>query len=144
MAVARRSLTPEAFKQSDRNRSTNMGEPIVVTTKDISLSSFHDVNMTGSRFDDVNLSNAVFYNINLRGARFGGIDFGGAEFSCMNTGEGRPRVPASFTNMEFDGCRFHGGSFARAAITDANVEGMTINGLPVDEMITVYRRYVGR
>ncbi len=115
-----------------------MSDPIVVREKSIAQSRFTSVNMSGSEFNDVNLSNSVFYNVNLREAKIGGIDFGGAEFSCMNTGEGKSRQPAKFTDMEFDNCSFKGGSFAGAAITGTNLVGMTINGISVLEMIKQY------
>ncbi len=120
-----------------------ISDPIIVSKKNIAQSRLKTVNMSRSEFDDVNFSNSVFYNINLRGAKLGGIDFGGAEFSCMNTGEGKPRLPAKFTNMEFDKCTFVGGSFAGATITGANLSGMTVEGLPVLEMIKSYRNLRG-
>jgi len=97
--------------------------------------------MVGTEFNDVNLSETVFFNINLRGAKLGGIDFGGAAFSCMNTGEGKPKKPAHFENMEFDDCEFKKCSFEGVTIINSKLEGMKIDGISVLEMIRIYKKY---
>ena len=67
------------------------------------------------------------------------VDFGGASFSCMNTGEDHPPLPVIFKEIEFDNCTFEGGSFAGVRLQGANISGMTIDSIPVSEMIEAYR-----
>lgn len=117
-----------------------MSEPIEVVGEDVRQSKFAALNMSGTTFKGVDLSDAVFENINLRGARFSAIDFGGARFSCMNTGEDRPREPVVFENVELHDCTFNAGSFRGVKIIGAELEGMTIDGMPVEAMIKAYKK----
>ena len=57
----------------------------------------------------------------------------------MNTGEGRPREPVVFTNVELHGCRFEGGSFADVENIGAEVDGMKIGGVLVTDMMKAYQ-----
>lgn len=117
-----------------------MSVPITVKRKDIRQSEFAELNMSGTTFKGVDLSDAVFEDINLRGAKLSAIDFGGACFSCMNTGEDRERQPVSFVNIELHDCTFKGGSFRGVNIIGAELERMTIDGIPVAEMIEAYQK----
>jgi uncharacterized protein YjbI with pentapeptide repeats len=116
-----------------------MAEKIRAKLKRLDGSSFRSTSLSRSVFDDVSLSGARFHNIDLRRARFSAVDFGGARFSCVNTGEGRPRKPVVFTNVELDKCRFRHGSFAGVSITGAKLEGMRINGVLVTQMIKAWK-----
>lgn len=115
-----------------------MPESLEFQGRDLSGSKFRQTDLSGTDFDDVNLKGASFRNVNLRGARFDGVDLGGARFSCVNTGEGRPRHPVVFTDVELHGCRFQGGSFAQVEILEADVDGMRIGGILVTEMMKAY------
>ena len=98
-----------------------MSEKYEVEHKNLAGSQFRHVNMSGTVFEDVDLSGAKFFNINLRGADIGAIDFGGTSFSCMNTGEGHPKQPAVFKNIELDDCTIENCCFRNAKI-DASVK----------------------
>ncbi len=117
-----------------------VSEKLNVHQKDISESEFRGVDMSGTIFEDVKLSGARFHNINLRGANFGAIDFGGATFSCMHTGEDRPREPVRFESIELDDCTFSGCAFRNLKIINCDLTGMTVDGVPVADMINAFKQ----
>jgi uncharacterized protein YjbI with pentapeptide repeats len=118
-----------------------MAEKLHVRNEDLAHSQFLNANLSGARFEDVDLSGAILNNINLRGARLTAIDFGGTTFSCLNTGEGRPKLAAHFKDVELDDCLFEGGSFAGVRIVGALVDGMTIGGVLVSDMMKAYEAW---
>jgi len=107
---------------------------------DIDGSEFRRANMSGAVFEDVNLSGAKFFNINLRGAQIGAVDFGGASFSCMNAGEYRPRQPVVFNSIELDDCTIQNSFFRNTKIVNCDLTGMTIDGVPVADMVEAHQK----
>jgi uncharacterized protein YjbI with pentapeptide repeats len=117
-----------------------MAEKYKVENKDIAGSEFRHVKMSGTVFEDVDLRGARFFNINLRGADIGAVDFGGASFSCMNTGEDRPRKPVVFNSLELDDCTIQNSFFRNTKIVNCDLTGMTIDGVPVTDMVKAYKK----
>ena len=117
-----------------------MAEKQKFTKKNISGSEFHSVNMSGSIFDGVDLSGAKFFNVNLREAQIGAVDFGGTCFSCMNTGECFPMKPAEFKNIELDNCMMKNCYFRNTKLVACDITGMTIDGVPVTDMLESYKK----
>ncbi|UCF16149.1 MAG: pentapeptide repeat-containing protein [Phycisphaerales bacterium] len=117
-----------------------MSEKCHVENKDIAGSQFRHANMSGAVFEDVDLSGAKFFNVNLRGAEIGAVDFGGASFSCMNTGEDRPRVPVVFNAIEFEDCTIQNSFFWNTKLVNCDLTGMTIDGIPVTDMLEAYKK----
>lgn len=117
-----------------------MDEPLEVNAKDLSGSRFKEADMSATVFSDINLEKATFVNINLRGASFSAVDFGGAKFECVNTGEDRPQEPVTFEGVEFDDSAFRNCVFSGVKLIDCELKGMTIDGIPVVEMIMAYKR----
>jgi len=122
----------------------NMSEKVRIEKKDISGSEFQQANMSGTVFEDVDLSRSRVFNVNLRNAEIGAVDFGGSSFSCMNTGEGFPRKPAAFQNLELDGCTLCNCFFRNTSLVNCDLTGMTIDGIIVSDMIKVYKENQSR
>jgi uncharacterized protein YjbI with pentapeptide repeats len=80
---------------------------------------------TARRLDanDVNLSGSVFENVNLSEAAFHDINFSGATIEAAN----------------MTGMRLTHVNLRDAAIIANHIDGMTINGMPVVEMIAAYK-----
>lgn len=126
-----------------------MANAMNIAHEDITGSVFRDTKMSGTEFsgvdlanavfDDVDLSGARFFSINLRGAEVGAIDFGGSSFSCMNTGEDRERVPATIKNIELDECTVSNCYFRNTRFLDCDWSGATIDGVPIADLIAMYR-----
>jgi uncharacterized protein YjbI with pentapeptide repeats len=76
-----------------------------------------DLDHSDSRFRNVNLRASEFNDVNLRDARF--------------------------ENVALTGARFRNVCLGNVAIADANLEGMTINGIRVTELLRVYAERSG-
>ena len=72
-----------------------------------------NANLAMSQFRDVNLSGSLFKDVNLKE-------------SC-------------FDDVALTGARFSNVCLANAEVSDANLDGMTIEGILVTELLSVYR-----
>jgi len=81
------------------------------------------LNLTGAEFLDTNLSEAAFTDINLEGARFSDINLSKAAFDDINL---------SHTTIRH-------ANLSHVAITEACYEGMTIDGIPVTDLLAAWR-----
>jgi uncharacterized protein YjbI with pentapeptide repeats len=74
-----------------------------------------DANLTGSRFHNVRLADARFIDVNLSGAGFEDVTLAGATSNNAN--------------------------LSRVAITDCRLDGMTIEGIAVADLLAAYRAH---
>jgi len=72
-----------------------------------------DCNLAGSRFSDVNLKDASFQDINLRMSRFRDVNLSGAQFADVD--------------------------LSNASIVDSRIDGLTLNGVPVADLLRTYK-----
>lgn len=84
------------------------------TKADLSGSSFTDVNLANASFNDVNLTNASFNDVNLSGAVIHNVNLSNLRISQVN--------------------------LRGVSIVESHTEGMTINGIPVTDLLAAYRR----
>ena len=82
-----------------------------------------DVNMAGSSFVNVNLSNAVFDDVNLSNAVFDDVNL----------------TDAKIRNVNLTALQINHGNLSNAAIVNCRTEGMTIDGIPVADLLAAYR-----
>jgi uncharacterized protein YjbI with pentapeptide repeats len=144
---------------------TRMSESLHHENASVPNSTFKNMNLSGTKFEDVNLSGAVFENvnmenvhfgdINMRNARFAAIDIAGTHFGCTSAGVGdRERIPlqfgpnydisnSQFTECELDGIIIEKSNLRNAQIRTSELEGMTINDIPVLELLRVYEEARG-
>jgi uncharacterized protein YjbI with pentapeptide repeats len=81
---------------------------------DLSGAEFLNCKLAGAKFDDVNLSHALFHNVSLKNAKFDDVNLSHVVI--------------------------HNANCSHLALEDACVEGMTIQGIPVKQMIELYRK----
>ena len=115
---------------------------------DISGSSFHDVNMAGADFDNVNLSNARFHNINLSDIRVSAVQIGGATFKHIGTppdadGKQERQRAVVFEEAMLCDSTFRKVDMSNVKIIDCNIEGMTIDGVLVADLLAEHRKKHG-
>ncbi len=111
-------------------------------------SQFHRVNLAGADFDDVNLSKTRFHNINLSDIDVSAVQIGGARFSCIGPppdqdGHQARQRPVTFQNAMLCDSVFRKVDFSGAALIDCNVEGLTIDGVLVTDLLAAYRLKAG-
>ncbi len=72
-----------------------------------------DTNLSGSTFTDVNLTDAAFTDVNL-----------------SNT---------TISDANLSGLQIRNANLRNASIADSLTDGMTINGIPVTDLLAAYR-----
>ncbi len=110
-----RMLGAQDKLQKDSGETMN----IVNTTEQ--LEALHD-NLSGSSFTDVNLTGTCFSNVNLSDVSFENASFAGARLHNVTC-----------TGMKIDDADLSG-----VAITASQVDTMTINGIPVADLLAAY------
>jgi len=108
-------------------------EKLEVEDADLANSTYHDVNMSGTRIDKCNLSRLSIAHGNLVGMSFD---------DCAMSG-------SSFHNINLSGARFEDVNMSNVVIDNANVsrmhfsncklDGMTIDGVMVTELFAAWR-----
>src|SRR5260370_22007841 len=83
----------------------------------------HKADLSGSVYEDVNLSGGDFHNINLSGSSFDDVNMSGWRVH----------------NVNLAGLRIDQANLAGASIVNGRLEGMTIEGLPVTDLLAFWR-----
>jgi uncharacterized protein YjbI with pentapeptide repeats len=114
----------------------------------ISGSQFHHVNLSGADFDDVNLSNARFHNINLSDIKVSAVQIGGATFKHVGPppnidGKQARQRPVRFEETMLCDSTFHKVDMSNVKIIDCNIQGMTIDGVLVTDLLKENERRKG-
>lgn len=112
---------------------------------DISGSRFHDVNLSGAEFDDVNLGQATFHNINLSDISITAAQIGGARLKHIGPppdehGEQSRQRPVTFEEMMLCDSFFRRVDLSGVSIVECNTSGMTIDGIPLADMMAAYEQ----
>jgi uncharacterized protein YjbI with pentapeptide repeats len=109
-------------------------------------------NIAGSSFEIVDLSKARFENVNLSGSRFHDINFSDVEFTAAQIGGSTfrhigppPQSGARQRPVTFEEGILAGSSFRRVDLTNVKIEqcqmeGMTIDGIAVSDLLAAYRK----
>ena len=111
---------------------------------DISSSEFHDVNLSGADCDDVNLSRARFHNINLSDIQVSGVQIGGATFKHVGPppdkdGKQARQRPVTFEEAMLCDSTFRKVDMSNVKIIDCNIQGVTIDGVLVTDLLKEYK-----
>lgn len=114
----------------------------------LSGSRFHDVNLSGADFDDVNLSNARFHNANLSDIQVSAVQIGGAAFKHVGPpldkeGKQACQRPVTFEEAMLCDSTSREVDPSNVKIIDCNIEGMTIDGALVADLLREHRRRNG-
>jgi uncharacterized protein YjbI with pentapeptide repeats len=84
------------------------------------------------------LSGSCFTDVNLCGSTFNDVNFAGARFEDANLSDWSVR------NAKLCGLRIVNADLRGAEIIDSLTDGMTINGIAVEDMLDAYRAFTGR
>jgi uncharacterized protein YjbI with pentapeptide repeats len=110
----------------------------------IAGSQFHDVNLSEADFNDVNLSRAKFHNINFSDVQITAANIGGALFKHIGPpldkeGKQSRQKPVAFEEAMLCNSTFNRVDLSNVKILDCNLQGMTIDGILVSDMLETYR-----
>jgi uncharacterized protein YjbI with pentapeptide repeats len=107
-------------------------------------SEFEDLNLARARFDNINLSGSRFHDINFSDVEFTAALVGGSTFRhigpppCKEGGSERQR-PVIFEEGTLCDSIFHRMDLTNVKIAECNIEGMTIDGIPVADAINAWK-----
>lgn len=106
----------------------------------LSGSQFQNVDLSGAVFDDVNLSRASFHNINMTDVRFSAMQIGGSSFIHIGLPPNKEGKQGKQKGCRFEDVHLNDSTFKKCKLTnvkmiDCEIEGMEIDGVPVNEAI---------
>ena len=126
-------------------------EPTIQCGKHLALhakltgSRFEDVCLGDAEFDNVSFVRAKLHNINLSDIVVTAAQMGGATFKHIGpppdeNGSQERQRPVTFEEMMLCDSTFHRVDMSNVQIVDCNVEGMTIDGVPLADLIAAYQQ----
>ncbi len=106
-------------------------------------SVFNDVNLSGATFENVNLSKTRMHDIDLSDLDLSAAQIGGAKFKHIGPppnkdGKHERQRPVTFEEATLCDSTFRKVDLSNVKIFDCNIEGMTINGVLVTDLIVAY------
>ena len=126
-------------------------EPTIKCGKHLALhakltgSRFEDVCLGDAEFDNVSLVRAKLHNINLSDITVTAAQMGGAKFKHIGPppdkdGKQERQRPVTFEEMMLCDSTFRKVDLSNVRIVDCDTTNMTIDGIPVADMMAAYRQ----
>lgn len=119
---------------------------MTVKRENIADSEFEDVNLQGARFTNINLSKSRFHDINFSDVQFSAAQLGGTVFKHIGLPHGHQNErqrPVTFEEATLCDSVFRKVDLSNARIIDCNIEGLTIDGVLVSELLKAHRQKNG-
>jgi uncharacterized protein YjbI with pentapeptide repeats len=107
-------------------------------------SVFRDVNLAESEFENVNMSKARLHDINLSDVSISAANLGGAHFKHLGpapdaSGKQERQKAITFEEAMLCNSTFKKVDLSNVKIIDCNLQGMTIDGVLVTDLIAAYK-----
>ena len=120
------------------------GEHLALHVK-LTGSRFEDVCLGDAEFDNVSLVRTKFHNINMSDISVSAAQMGGATFKHIGpppdeNGKQERQRPVTFEEMMLCDSIFQKVDMSNVKIDDCNIEGMTIDGVLVTDLIAAYEQ----
>jgi uncharacterized protein YjbI with pentapeptide repeats len=137
-----RSARPE---QEQTMKPTITSGKQIALMADLSGSVFRDVNLAGAEFENVNLSQTRMHNINLSDISISAANLGGAHFKHLGpapdqNGKQERQKAITFEEAQLCDSTFKKVDLSNVKIIDCNVQGMTIDGVLVTDLLAAYKK----
>lgn len=145
----------EACQMADTGfRASNLAAS-TFTSVNLSGAAFTDVNLGSTAFENVNLGKSTLNNINLGGIQACGVNLSDASFSATNLDgtsfkdigprsgpdeRARNRNGVRFEDATLNDSLFERCDMANVRMVGCEMEGMTIDGVPIVDLLAAYRR----
>lgn len=125
-----------------------MPRKMTVKHDNIAGSEFEDLNMAGTQFTNINLSGSRFHDINFSDVHFTAAQIGGTTFKHIGLppdkdGKQDRQRPVTFEEGMLCDSVFRKMDLTNVKITDCDVTGMTIDGIPVTNLLKEWKRRNG-
>lgn len=95
-------------------RSAEELTPFAIRKAVLPKAEFDNVNLSGATFNNINLSGAAFTDANMKNTTYGGLTMQGAKFGCVDLRD--------------------------VQIANCNIEGMTVDGISIAELIEAAKK----
>lgn len=144
-AIAGMSLHAQEPAADLNMKLTITGGKLFVEHAQYAASVFADVDLAGSSFENVNLTKVKMHNINLSDLDLSAAQIGGASFRHIGpppdkNGKQERQRAVIFEEAMLCDSTFTKVDLSNVKIVDCNMEGMTIDGVLVTEMIAAYKK----
>ena len=119
-----------------------MPNKISLKQDDMAGSEFETLNLADARFTDINLSGATFHDINFSDVDFSAAQIGGATFKHIGLppGQAARQRPVTFEEMTLNDSVFRQVDLSNVQIIDCNLNGLTIDGILVTELLAAWQK----
>lgn len=121
----------------------NTKQQLTVNNACIDSSSFTNVSLKDALFSNIYMGGAKITDANLSNLEIDGAQLGGAYIHNIGMPPvGHPmydpqakQAPLKFENCELEGSSFTACSFKNVTLTRCQVEGMTVDGVSIEELL---------
>lgn len=139
-----RDLKTGISLQDLRNEKINMAclKGAVIESSDLREAMFTHVNLVNSKWEHIYFSNVHVNMIQLGGTIFENIIRPEAKTSELEEEPGTAGwvnvEPVQFKNSDLSNAIFDSCNLTNVEIKDCQIEGLSIDGIPIDELLKVY------
>jgi len=142
--VAALTVQSQESKPEQKMQPTIMGGKQVAEHANIAGSVFNDVNLSGATFENVNMSKTRMHDINLSDLDLSAANLGGAHFKHIGPAPDKDGKQARQKAITFEEAMLCDSTFRKVdmsnvKIVDCQMDGMTIDGIPVADLVAAYR-----
>jgi len=142
--VAALSVRSEEPKQEEKMKATITRGKQLAEHANLAGSVFNDVNLAGATFENVNMSKTRMHDINLSDLDLSAANLGGARFKHIGPAPDKDGKQARQKAVTFEEAMLCDSTFRKVDMTnvkivECNIEGMTIDGVLVADLIAAYK-----
>ena len=110
------------------------------TNLNMSHTLFQNSNSSYNRFTNVNLSHSVFGDSNMSQTEICHVNLAGAYIHDTSLGTDQPSLPVAMERCDLANSTIADSNLRNVAIVNSNIEGMTIDGISVSELLATYKK----
>ena len=143
--AAFQSVRAQASKQEQKAKPTITSGKQVADGVAISGSVFNNVDLSSSTFENVNMSRTRMHDINLSDISISAANLGGAHFKHLGPAPDQNGKQAKQKAVTFEEAQLCDSTFKKVDLSNVkviacNVDGMTIDGVLVTDLIAAYKK----
>ncbi len=99
---------------------------------------FNNCNLEQSKFHNINFKHSVYADLNLSYSKMRLVTLAGVKFVDTNLGD--DKEPISFERCDLQGTRIRNCDLRNLEIKESDIAGMKIDGIPVEDLLEVYKQ----
>lgn len=135
-------LSNQSFRQCNMQNTdiydANMRE-VKFSNVNLEKALYQNSNLSGTRFTNTNMTNSVLGDSNMSKIEISHVSLADAYLHDTNLGFKENKMPLTIERCELGNSRIINSDLQNLSIIDCNIEGMTIDGIVVSDLIKAYR-----